>query len=172
MLMVTEINCSYILFGLFSGYIELHIVVCSSLAEVGLQHIFGSAIGAMAGAGIINAAWYAGDILRNPSWFAFGMCAIGLVANIIGWTYKIPQTGMLMVLSCSMIVFCNDKPISATLFMISRIVGMFAGVVMSLILALTVYPTAATQEVRRLLKLEQYERYISTVAVSVRQQRT
>lgn len=135
---------------LFNAYIDT-MVASSSLAEVGLQHIFGSAIGAMFGAGIVNASWYAGDILRNASWFAFGMCTIGLVANIIGWTYKIPQTGMLMVLSCSMIVFCNDKPISATLFMISRIVGMFAGVMMSLILALTVYPTAATQEVRHIL---------------------
>ncbi|GMH37329.1 hypothetical protein BSKO_05202 [Bryopsis sp. KO-2023] len=117
-----------------------------SVAKTSTQNVIGSAVGATTGVGIVAAAWSA-DLLRNASWFALCMSLVGLTANALGWAFKIPQFSMFMVLSACMIVFCNEDPTNATFFMLSRIVGMIAGVLMANILAVLIYPKTATQEV-------------------------
>lgn len=117
-----------------------------SVAKTSTQHVVGSAVGASTGVGIVAAAWNA-DFLANASWFALCMSMVGLLANALGWACKIPQFSMFMVLSACMIVFCNEDPKNATFFMLSRIIGMIVGVLMANILAVLIFPKAATKEV-------------------------
>ncbi|GMH37273.1 hypothetical protein BSKO_05146 [Bryopsis sp. KO-2023] len=117
-----------------------------SIAKVGIQHVLGTILGGLSGVGIIYAASNV-DMFMNVYWFTFGMSMVAIVSNFFGWLFKTPETSMLYVVSCILILFSTEDFKSAIMFNETRIFGMIGGVLLSQTLAVLVFPKAATQEV-------------------------
>lgn len=117
------------------------------MAKVGVQHVLGTLLGSVTGVAIIVAATHSNGYLMNAAWYTLCMCVGGIFSNLLGWYLKTPGTSMLFVISCILIVFATESQGSAIMFYNTRIYGMIGGVLLSQILAVVVFPSAATQEV-------------------------
>lgn len=121
------------------------------MAKVGAQHVLGTLLGSVTGVGIVLAATHSNGFLMNSIWYTLCMSLSGILANLLGWYLKTPGTSMLFVISCILIVFATESQGSAIMFYDTRIFGMIGGVILCQILAVVVFPVAATQEVKYIM---------------------
>eukprot|EP00803_Ostreobium_quekettii_P001150 evm.model.scf_354.3 EVM.evm.TU.scf_354.3 scf_354:8182-14300(-) len=126
----------------------IHAPLVGRVARVGFQHIVGTLLGAGCGIGIITIASRPG--FGNALWMTVATTSMVVLSIVLfAWYMKIPETSTMFILAILLPVFATESLQKADMFALSRIAGMIAGVVLMEILAVTVYPKSATQEVVR-----------------------
>ena len=126
-------------------------VGCCSVAAVGFQHIIGTILGGSFALAILFVA--KSHAIFAEAWWMTISTTLGVVISIVvfSWYMRIPDTSTMFILPCIILVFATEGYAKAKTFDETRVMGMIGGVILMQILAVSVYPKSATQEVRESL---------------------